>query len=185
MDDAQIIELYWQRDERAVSESRAKYGGLLMRIAVNILQNAEDGEDCVSDTYVRAWDTMPPQRPSSLAAYLGRITRNLSINRWHAARTQKRGGGAELLLSELEECAPARATVEQELERSELTSAIDRWLRSLPRTERALFLRRYWYGDGVSALAEECGVTPRALAGRLYRLRQKLRRALEKEEIFI
>jgi RNA polymerase sigma-70 factor (ECF subfamily) len=185
MDDARIIELYWQRDERAVSESRAKYGGLLMRIAVNILQNAEDGEECVSDTYIRAWDTMPPQRPHSLAAYLGRIVRNLSVNRWHTLRAQKRGGGAELLLSELEECAPANASAEQEAERAELTAAIDRWLRSLSRSDRALFLRRYWYGDAVNMLAEECGVTPRALASRLYRLRQGLRRELEKEEIFV
>lgn len=183
MEDIEIIELYWARDEAAIRETNTKYGGMLNAIAYNILSNHEDCEECVNDTYCKAWDTMPPQRPNYLAAYLGRIVRNLSINRWHQHRALKRYNGAEMILSELSDCVPSTNQVEREIEVKELSGAINNWLSNLPKDDRVLFLRRYWFGDSVNKLAGECGTTPNKLAGRMYRLRQSLKNALEKEGI--
>ncbi|HHV11830.1 MAG TPA: sigma-70 family RNA polymerase sigma factor [Clostridiales bacterium] len=183
MEDMDIIALYNSRVETAISETDSKYGRLLHRIAFNILSNREDSEEIVSDTYNSAWNTIPPQQPNSLRAYLGRITRNLSINRWHKQRAKKRYNGAELLLSELTDCIPANNNVESELERKELALAIDRWLSSLSVDDRVLFLRRYWFSDAVNVLAKECGTASNKLAGRLFRLRQSLKMFLEKEGI--
>lgn len=182
MEDAQIIGLYWSRNEAAISESSAKYGHMLKRISFNILLSHEDSEECVNDTYGKAWDTMPPHKPDSLAAYLGRITRNISINRWHKNHAKKRGG-ADVLLSELSDCIPSPKSIEAEIEVSALAEVISKWLYSLPQDDRVLFMRRYWFGDSLSSLAAECSTTPNKLAGRIYRLRKKLRSAFEKEEI--
>ena len=183
MEDTTIIDLYWARDEAAIRQSDLKYGRMLHGIAWNILHSREDSEECVSDTYGRAWNAMPPERPGLLSAYLGRIARNLSINRWHANHAQKRGGGAEMLLSELGECIPSAHTVERHIEARALSEVISRWLYALPPDDRVLFLRRYWFGSSVAALAAENGATPNKLAGRLYRLRGKLKTMLEGEDI--
>lgn len=182
MEDMQITALYWARDEAAIRESDAKYGRMLLGIAQGILVSREDSEETVNDTYGKAWDSMPPNRPAALGAYLGRITRNLSISRWRAARARKRGGG-DALLSELAECLPAREDVAAQAEAAELAGFLGRWLHGLPPADRALFLRRYWYCESVKALAAECGVSQSAMAGRLYRLRQSLKTALEKEGV--
>lgn len=181
MEDVQIIDLYWQRDERAIRETDAKYGSFCHKLAMNILHSFQDSEECVSDAYGRCWDTMPEQRPGSLRAYLGAILRNLSISRYRTAHAQKRFGGAEVLLSELEDCIPAPENVQRTVEASELSAFITQWLRGLPKEDRALFVRRYWNGDGVKELAGELGVRPNALTKRLLRLREGLRRELEKE----
>ena len=185
MEDTGIIALYWQRDERAIAETDSKYGSLCRRIAMNILRCFSDSEECVSDTYLKAWDTMPPQRPESLKAYLGRIVRNLSISRYRALHAQKRYAGAEVLLSELGECVSAPETVSRQAEAGELTALIEAWLGTLDEEARALFLRRYWYGDGVGELAGELGVRPNALTKRLGRLREGLRRYLESEGVAV
>lgn len=185
MEDQDIISLYNDRRETAIIETDSKYGRLLHRIAQNILLNKQDSEEIVNDTYSKAWNTIPPQQPKSLGAYLGRITRNLSINRWHGQRAKKRYNGVELLLSELNDCIPSSNNVDSELETKELALVIDRWLGTLSTDDRVLFLRRYWFGDAVNALAMECLTSPNKLAGRLYRLRQSLKLALEKEDIFI
>ncbi len=182
MEDAQIVELYWSRNQSAINESSAKYGQMLKRISHSILSNYEDCEECVNDAYIKAWDTMPPQKPVSLAAYLGRITRNISINRWHKTHAKKRGGYNEIL-TELSDCIPSPETVEAELETKELTRIITAWLYSLPQDDRVLFLRRYWFGDSIGRLAAESLTTPNKLAGRMYRLREKLKSELEKEDI--
>lgn len=182
MEDLQIIKLYWSRDEAAIKETNTKYGRLLHTIALNILSNYEDSEECVSDTYCNAWNAMPPQKPNSLKAYLGRIVRNLSINRWYEHRAQKRYNGADVLLSELSDCVPSTKNVEKEIEAKELSEVISDWLCTLSQDERVLFLRRYWFGDSVNKLAGECGTTPNKLAGRMYRLRQSLKKAIEKED---
>lgn len=182
MEDIQIIELYWSRNQSAISESSAKYGQMLQYISRGILSNHEDSEECVNDTYGKAWETMPPQKPNSLAAYLGRITRNISINRWHENHAKKRGG-ANILLSELSECIPSSHSVEAEIEASDLTAVITRWLYSLSQDERVLFIRRYWFSESLGSLAEECLTTPNKLAGRMYRLREKLKSTLEKEGV--
>lgn len=185
MEDIQIIDLYWQRNEQAIEETGKKYGNFCHRIAMNILHNFQDSEECVSDAYGRCWDTMPPQRPMSLRAYLGAILRNLSISRCRAAHAMKRFGGAELLLSELEDCIPSPDNVQRSVEAAELSGLIARWLRGLEREDRALFIRRYWNGDSVKELAGELGVRPNALTKRLLRLREALRRSLEKEGVCV
>ena len=183
MEDIQIIDLYWLRDERAISETDSKYGAFCHRIAMNILHSFQDSEECVSDTYGRCWDTMPPQRPGSLRAYLGTIIRNLSISRYRASRAQKRFGGAEVLLSELSDCVPAPENIQRTVEAGELGELISRWLGGLGEEDRALFLRRYWNGDAVKDLALELGVRPNALTKRLLRLRESLRAYLENEGV--
>ena len=183
MQDAAIIELYWNRDERAISESDRYYGPYCRRIAINILSCLEDAEECVNDTWHRSWDNIPPQRPLSLAAFFGRIVRNLSISRYRANRAQKRFDGITLLLSELEDSVPARGSVMQEIEGKLLTEAIDNWLARLPVDDRVLFVRRYWYGEAVKNLAKECGCLQNQMAQRMLRLRRGLKTALEKEGI--
>lgn len=185
MEDIQIIELYWRRDEEAIRETDTKYGGFCHRIAMNILHSFQDSEECVSDTYGRCWDTMPPQRPLSLRAYLGAIIRNLSISRYRASHAQKRFGGMEVLLSELCDCVPAPDSVQRTVEAGELSELISGWLERLGEEDRALFVRRYWNGDAVKDLAHELGVRPNAMTKRLLRLREDLRRSLEKEGVSV
>ena len=185
MEDVQIIDLYWLRDESAIRETDIKYGGFCHRMAMNILHSFQDSEECVSDAYGRCWDTMPPQRPNSLRAYLGAILRNLSISRYRAEHAQKRFGGAELLLSELGECVPSPENVQRTVEAGELGALIRDWLLQLEKEERALFVRRYWNGDSVKDLAGELGLRPNAVTKRLLRLRESLRRELEREGISV
>ncbi len=185
MEDIQIIDLYWARDEGAIRETDSKYGGFCHRLAMNILHSFQDSEECVSDTYGRCWDTMPPQRPGSLRAYLGTIVRNLSISRYRAFHAQKRFGGAEVLLSELQDCVPAPESVQRTVEAGELSGLISAWLEGLGAEDRALFIRRYWNGDPVKDLAGELGQRPNAVTKRLLRLRESLRRDLEKEGISV
>ena len=157
MEDAAIVELYWDRDQRAITASDEKYGALCRSLSHNILASREDAEECVNDTWHRAWDTMPPQRPNSLRAYLCRIVRNLSIDRWRAARSQKRGEGLGQLVLELEDCVPAAPSAEEAWEARETAAAVDRWLDALAQTDRMLFVRRYWYGERVDQLAARFG----------------------------
>ena len=185
MEDIRIIDLYWLRDETAIRETDTKYGAFCHRMAMNILHSFQDSEECVSDTYTRCWDTMPPQRPGSLRAYLGTIIRNLSISRYRAYHAQKRFGGAEVLLSELQDCVPAPENIQRTVEAEELGGLISVWLDTLDREDRALFIRRYWNGDAVKELAGELGIRPNALTKRLLRLREGLRGHLEKEGISV
>ena len=185
MEDSAIIDLYWARDQYAISASDEKYGALCRKLSQNILSSREDAEECVNDTWHRAWDTMPPRRPGSLRAYLAKIVRNLSIDRWRARKAQKRGAGLEVLLSELEDCVPASPSAEAETEAGLVSDCIDRWLDGLPQLDRVAFVRRYWYGQRVDELAAQLGNTPKQMAQRLFRLRGSLRRALEKEGIVL
>lgn len=183
MDDHAIVELYHRREERAIAETDKKYGTLCRSIALRLLGVREDAEECVNDTWFAAWDKMPPARPQSLGAFLGRITRNLSVSRWRRDSAQKRGGGLELLLSELEDCVPAPGTVEETLERHQLGQAISAWLDTLAAEDRRLFIRRYWYGEAVKKLAAETGERANTLSQRLSRLRKSLRLFLESEGV--
>lgn len=183
MTDAEIIELFWQREEAAITETQARYGAYCTQIARNILSDREDAEECVSDTWMQAWSTIPPQNPRSLRAYLGRIVRNLSLNRWNYGHAQKRYGGMEQLLSELDDCIPAPDTAQQRLEAAALSEIISDWLEALPQDDRVLFVRRYWYGDTLQDLARHTGVPASKLAQRTLRLRRGLKAALEREEV--
>ncbi len=183
MDDLAIVKLYHQRDEQAIAESDKKYGALCRSIALRLLGFREDAEECVNDTWHVAWNRMPPDRPDALGAFLGRITRNLSVSRWRQSHAKKRYDGVEVLLSELEDCVPASDTVETHLERQQLARSISIWLDSLEDGDRWLFIRRYWYGDPVKELAADRGEGANALAQRLLRLRKGLRDFLESEGV--
>lgn len=182
MDDQAIIALYWDRDEQAIRESDARYGRFCRRISLNLLGSEQDAEECVNDTWLTAWNRIPPVRPHSLKAFFGRITRDLSVSRLRARHAEKRDGGTAVLLDELAECLPARGAVEDTVETAELAGAVSRFLETLPTEDRVLFVRRYWYGDTLRTLAEESGIRENTLSQRLVRLRQKLRDELRKGE---
>jgi len=184
MEDREIIALFQRRDEEAVTAAARKYGGLCQTVARNLL-GPEDAEECVSDTWFTAWQRIPPAEPTSLGAFLGRITRTLAISRFRSLHAQKRGLGLTLLLSELEDCLPDPRTLEETVETRTLARLLSDWLRSLPREDRVFFLRRYWYGAAVKELAGEAGCTENQMAQRMRRLRQALRKALEQEGIAI
>lgn len=183
MEDNQIIELYHSRNEQAITESSRKYGPLCHRISLNILSVKEDAEECVNDTWFAAWERMPPDRPNVLGAFFGRITRNLSISRWRASHAKKRYHGMDVMLSELDECVPAPDNVEQTMDEKELARLLSTWLDSLNPDDCSLFVRRYWYGDAVNALAAEWRLSPNQVSQRLMRLRKKLKVYLEKEGV--
>ena len=182
MEDHQIVDLYWQRNESAIAETAAKYGNYLYGISNHILQNAEDAEECVNDTYNDAWQSMPPHRPSILSTFLGKITRRISIDLWRKHSAEKRGGGViPLALDELEECVSGTGDVEGEVERLELQKKLNGFLLALPQTERVVFMRRYWYMDSVSSIAKRFACSESRIKSMLYRTRIKLRGMLEKE----
>jgi len=174
VEDHEIINLYWQRDEAAIKETAYKYGRFCHSIATNILTVPQDAEECVSDTYHKAWNTIPPEKPRAFRAWLGRIVRNLSINRWHYNKAQKRYAGVEILLSELSDCIPDTETTEEIVETQILSGYISDWLDTLPDMERLLFIRRYWNGEELKQLASISGTTPNKLAGQMFRLRKSL-----------
>ena len=183
MEDRQIIALYLRRDEQAIAETAHKYGSACRRIAMNVLSVLEDAEECVNDTYHTAWRKMPPEQPRALGAFLGRITRNIAISRFRANRAQKRYSGLEIMLSELDDCIPDTAGVEQAVDARQLSTLISNWLEPLPAEDCAIFVRRYWHGDAVQLLALECGCTPNHMAQRIYRLRKRLKVFLEAEGV--
>ena len=184
MNDREIISLFFARQEKAISATADKYGRYCHTIAYNILSNHLDAEECVNDTYLGAWNSIPPEEPRSLAAYLGRITRNLALNRLQKQNRLKRGGGEMTLIwEELGEMLPDRETPEQSWERAAAKAAIERFLQGLEAQERILFLRRYWWAEPVKTAAAYCGLSPQRAKSILERLRRDLRRELEKEEI--
>lgn len=182
MEDEAIVRLYWQRDEGAIRETRDKYGNYLGKIAWQILANREDCEESVSDTYLRAWDSMPPQKPSLLSAYLGGITRRLAIDLYRRKTRQKRGGSEYALsLSELEDCLSGGDATGEEVDLRLLAEAMERYLRGLPPDARTVFLGRYWFADPLREIAAHHGFTEGKVKSLLYRTRQGLRDYLEKE----
>ena len=181
MKDEEILRLYRERSETALTETERQYGALCGTIARNILRNRQDAEECVNDTWHRAWNSIPPEEPRSLAAYLGRITRNLALNRLEKQNRQKRGGGEMTLIwEELGEMLPDRDTPEQHWERRAIAAALERFLRGLTPEERILFLRRYWWAEPVKTAAAHSGISPRRARSILERLRRDLRNELEK-----
>lgn len=184
MKDQAIIDLYWARDPRAVTASEEAYGAYCRAVARGILWDERDGEECVSDTWHRAWLSMPPRRPAVLRAFFGKITRNLALHLYERQHAQKRGGGqVPLALEELEECIPSAHSVENALEGQALSALLDRFLRELPSRERVIFLRRYWYLCPVKDIARSMGLGESLVKMSLSRTRQRLRQMLEKEDI--
>ena len=184
MEDNKILELFFARNEDAIRHTDEAYGRRLYAMANNILKNGQDAEESVSDTYMAAWKSMPPKRPSILATFLGKITRRLSIDRWRSRNRYKRGGGEIVLaLEELEDCIAADQTVEKAYERKQLALVFNRFLESLPETERQVFLCRYWYLDSISVIANYYGFSDSKVTSILHRTRKKLRAVLEKEDL--
>lgn len=183
MEDAQILQLYQNRNQAAILETDQKYGAYCHTISMNLLGIREDAEECVNDTYHAAWIRIPPEQPQSLRAFLGRIVRNLSISRFRSNRAQKRFLPVGMLLAELDECIPDPHTVEETTELHELSKTISRWLDGLTPEDRTLFVRRYWYGDAVQDLAHQRCCTLNSLALRLHRLRRRLKQYLEAENL--
>lgn len=176
MDDNGIIQLYWDRNDQAIKATSDKYGHYCRAIARNILNNEEDAEECVNDTYLNAWESMPPHWPEQLAAFLGKITRNLSFNKYKRNHAEKRGGGEiTLVLDELTDCVSDTDDVEQMFDRQELVKTIDSFVRSLSPEKRNVFVRRYWYADSVSAIAADHGMPQGTVSKALERTRKQLK----------
>ena len=176
MEDRQIIQLYWQRDEQAISATSKKYGNYCLVIAKNIVGNSEDADECVNDTYLSAWSSMPPHKPNVLSTFLGKITRNISFNRYKQNKAQKRNGGEiAAVLDEIGQIVSGHDNVEQELNYKELVQAINTFLDTLSTEKRHMFICRYWYTDSISDIAVRYGMREGAVSMALNRLRLKLR----------
>ena len=182
MDDEAILDLYFARDEQAVVETDRKYGGYCFTLANSILHNDQDAEETVSDTYMKAWKTIPPRRPSIFKMFLAKITRNLAFSRWRSYTAGKRGGGEmELVLEELAGCIAAPGGVEDQLNAKELASTIRAFLNTLPAREQDIFLRRYFFVEESDLIAKRYGMKPAAVLKVLSRTRMKLKKYLTQE----
>ena len=182
MDDEAIVALYWQRDETAIQETQQKYGAYLAKIARQILPSPEDGEESVNDTYLKAWNSIPPHRPGVRATYLGRIVRQLSIDILRRQHREKRGGSEYTLsLTELEDCVSGGDSTREGVELSLLGECITGYLRGLPPDTRTLFIERYWFLDPVREIAARRGLSEAGAKSALYRARQGLLAHLKKE----
>lgn len=179
MEDTQIINLYWDRDENAIAETGKKYGSYCRAIAHNILHNQEDSEECVNDTYLSAWNALSPQRPNILSAFLGKITRNLAFDRYSFNHAEKRGGGEiDVVLDEIAEIVSDKSDMEEAVDGKALIAAINTFLSQLPADKRKMFVMRYWYTEKVSAIAKQFGIADNACSVRLSRVREQLKKYL-------
>lgn len=186
MEDKQILDLYWMRSENAISETANKYGRYCHYIAFNILHNDEDSEECTNDTYLKAWETIPPNRPDKLSAFLGKITRNLALDKYRLYNTQKRGAGQiSFVLDELQECIPTANNTENIVDDLMLTQVLNQFLASLSETKRKIFMRRYWYLSTVKEISQDFNISESKVKMSLLRSRKKLKLLLEKKGIAI
>lgn len=183
MEDKQIIELYWERKEDAITETAKKYGRLCGLIAGNILSCKEDLEECVSDTYLAIWNRIPMERPGCFSAFIGRIVRNLALKRYEYLSAAKRNPAAVTSLEELEECVSGQESVESELEGKQTMEAIGRFLWKQKEEKRVVFIRRYWYFDSIETISKGTGFSQSKVKSMLYEMRQKLKTYLESEGI--
>lgn len=183
MEDTQIIDLYLLRSENAITETDAKYGRLCRNLAMNILSNQEDVEECINDTYLGAWNAIPPQHPVSLCAFISRIARNLALKKYEYTTAQKRNPEAAVSLTELEDCVSGLDMVEEEIENTRIAKVISDFLRSQNYENRNVFLRRYWYFDSIAEIAKRFEISESKTAAMLFRMRRKLKAHLQREEI--
>ena len=175
MEDARIIQLYWERSEDAISETRSKYGRYCHSIAYNILYSDEDAAECVNDTYSRMWSSIPPQKPAKLSSFIGKITRNIALDRYDAQRAQKRCGGVELALEEIAECVPDSSGEANVSDEYALKEAINAFLRGLPQRTRIIFMRRYWYFCSIEEIARDLEMSESNVKVTLMRTREKFK----------
>ena len=182
MEDQKIVDLYWNRDEDAILHTQRKYGGLCQTIANNILGNPQDAEECVNDAYLKVWNSIPPERPESLLGFLSRVVRNISLDKCRFNRAEKRSRGADIMFSELEECLSDESLAALN-EDEGIVDAINRFLKTLDQENRILFVRRYYYMDSNEMLAKTFRMNDNTIRQRLFRMRENLKKFLEKEGI--
>lgn len=182
--DEDIIELYERRSESALSRTAEKYGAYIRKIAYNILKNVSDCEECENDVYNTAWNSIPPEHPRSLKAFLGRIARNSALDRYSYNNADKRGGVSEVL-GELDECVPSIFSVEAAVEAKELSEHINDFLTRLEKAKRIVFVRRYWYSDGIKDIADRFGYSESKVKSMLMRTRKELKKYLERQGIAV
>ena len=185
MDDQSIIELFIKRDENAIKESKEKYGKYCARIASNILSVSEDVEECLNDTWISAWNRIPPLIPVSLKAFYGKLVRDISLDKYRASHAKKRYNGLITILDELSDCIPSGQDVQKSLEQKELSEKINCWLGSLPKEDRILFIKRYYYGETVKSLALVMNCTENQMAQRMMKLRNGLKSYLKAEGVIL
>jgi RNA polymerase sigma-70 factor (ECF subfamily) len=181
--DAQIVDLYFARSEEAIAACQQKYGAACYRIAYNILYSVEDAEECVNDTWLKAWNAIPPEKPTRLGAWLSTVTRRLALTRYEHRKAARRYAGVESSLEELSECIPDNSL--SIADETVLRMAINGFLASLPTRTRMIFLRKYWYMDNVAAIAKALGMSEGAVKVTLHRTREKFRKWLTKEGIYL
>ncbi len=184
MEDETIIMLYWNRKEAAIRETKNKYGKYCRTIAQNILHNKEDAEECENDTYLDVWEKIPPSKPTYFSAFLGAITRRISIDRWRRHSAEKRNMKT-IPLEELEDCIPGEKSIDDAIEASVLADMLSLFLRSLPETEASVFLCRYWFCDSIGTISRRFGFGESKTKMMLKRTREKLLIQLEKEGFLI
>jgi len=185
LEDSELIELFVKRSEKAIAHTAEKYNKYCHSIAHGILRNNEDSEECVNDTYLKAWNAIPPNFPQKLNCFLGKITRNLALNIYEKKHTAKRGKGqVEVALSELEECADMSAEIETEQERKLIRDAVNRFLREQNEDRKKIFIQRYWYLMSIKEIAEEHDMNTNQIKSVLYQMRAGLKKFMEKEELF-
>lgn len=185
MQDSKIIDLFFERSEQAITELSLKYEKLCKKIAVNILGNEEDSLECINDSYLAVWNTIPPAKPDNLKYYLCRIIRNNALKRFHSNTAVKRNSHYDIALQELESCLPDKNSIEKELTSAEITRLIDCFLQKQSKENRVIFTRRYFFGDGIDKIAKRVGMSENNVSVRLNRIRKSLRNHLEKEGIDI
>lgn len=185
MEDKFIVCLYHQRDEQAVAETQSKYGAQLHRVSWKFVRDRRDAEECVNDTYLTAWNTMPPERPQYLFAFLAKITRHLSLNRMQYRKAQKRDALVQELSQELLECIPNPQDGMGEYQVGEVAASISTFLKGCDETAQAVFVRRYWYGDSIAEIAVQYRMTQSRVKSMLFRTRNRLKEWLQKEGIAI
>ena len=184
MEDRDIVELYWRRDERALAETASRLDDYCLSIARSVLGDGEDARECVNDAYLAAWNAIPPHRPENLAPFVGKLTRRIAVNALEKRDAVKRGGGqGEVVLEELAECLPSGESVESRVESAELERALRRFVGTLPPQTRQIFVCRYWYMDPLADICQRFGWSESRVKTQLYRARKKLRHYLEKEEL--
>ena len=185
MTDSEIINLFFERSEQAITELAKKHGSAVAGVARNILGNEQDAEECVNDTYLGAWNAIPPHKPNPLRTFVCKIARNLATMKYHSNTAEKRNSHYDVALDELEECLSESDTVEEEYDAKELSQAINAFLSTLNYTDRFIFVRRYWYSDSPEEIARMADSTPNSVNVRLYRLREKLKHYLVKEGLLV
>ncbi len=185
MEDEKIIEMFFARDEQGIHELNQKYGMIFRKLSNNILQNKEDTEECINDSYLGVWNRIPPEKPSPLVTYICKIVRNISLKKYYSNTAKKRDSSYNVALEEIEPYIADTKTVEKQLETAELSKIIEEFLDTLTKQNRVIFMRRYWFGDNCRDIGMYVGITEKNVTVRLARIRKKMKKYLIEREVFV